>query len=134
LGRFERKIQAKVAARLYDRSVRFALVAGLLALACTSVALAGTPAENAGAAASLKPLVQKKFKAVAPKLVLGKVTCNTLKDGVTAICLAHFADKPDGVNVVYTIKAVLHDVSSSLTWTTTAHSCTLIKTGKKISC
>ena len=134
MHRFKRKIQAKAAAGLYDQPVRVALAAGILALMCTSVALAGTPAENAGAAASLKPLVKKKFKAVAPKLVLGKVTCNTLKDGVTAICLAHFADKPDGVNVTYTIKAVLHDVSNSLTWATTAHSCTLIKTGKKIAC
>jgi hypothetical protein len=116
--------------------MRFALAALLLlvSLAVVPLAPAGTPAENAVAAANLKPLVKKKFHSVAPKLVLGKVTCNTLKDGVTAICLAHFADKPDGVNVTYTIKAVLHDVSGSLTWTTTAHSCTLIKTGKKIAC
>lgn len=114
--------------------MRLALVVAVLAFACAPLALAGTPAENADAAANLKPLVKKKFHSVAPKLVLGKVTCNTLKDGVTAICLAHFADKPDGVNVVYTIKAVLHDVTSSLTWTTTAHSCTDIKTGKKIAC
>ena len=116
--------------------MRGALVAALLgaALALAPLALAGTPAENANAAANLKPLVKKKFKQVAPKLALGKVTCKTLKDGVTAMCLAHFADKPDGVNVTYTIKAVLHDLSGSLTWTTTTHSCTLIKTGKKISC
>jgi hypothetical protein len=114
--------------------MRLTLVALVLALACAPLALAGTPAENANAAANLKPLVKKKFHAVAPKLVLSKVTCNTLKDGVTAICLAHFADKPDGVNVVYTIKAVLHDVSGSLTWTTTAHSCTDMKSGKKIPC
>ncbi len=115
--------------------VRFLLLAVLSgALAAAPLALAGTPAENASAAANLKPLVKKKFEQVAPKLALGKVTCNTLKDGVTAICLAHFVDKADGVNVTYTIKAVLHDVSSSLTWTTTAHNCTLIKTGKKIAC
>ena len=115
--------------------VRLALLASLVgALAAAPLALAGSPAENTDAAANLKPLVKKKFRQVAPKLVLGKVTCNTLKDGVTAICLAHFVDKHDGVNVTYTIKAVLHDVSSSLTWTTTAHSCTLIKTGKKIAC
>jgi hypothetical protein len=114
------------------RSAFLALL--VCALAAAPLALAGTPAENAVAVANLKPLVKKKFKQVAPKLALGKVTCNTLKNGVTAICLAHFADKPDGVNVTYTIKAVLHDVSSSLTWTTTAHSCTLIKTGKKIRC
>src|SRR5215472_5396740 len=118
------------------KSLRATLVAALLgaAIALAPLALAGSPAENANAAAGLKPLVKKKFKQVAPKLALGKVTCNTLADRVTAICLAHFADKPDGVNVTYTIKAVLHDVSSSLTWTTTAHSCTLIKSGKKISC
>lgn len=117
-------------------AMRFGLVAALLAasVAVAPLASAGTPAENANAAANLKPLVKKKFNQVAPKLVLGKVTCNTLKDGVTAICRAHFADRPDGVNVIYTIKAVLHDVSSSLTWTTTTHSCTLIKTGKKIAC
>ena len=116
-------------------SMRFALLVLLaVAFATAPFALAGTPAENATAAANLKPLVKKKFKQVAPKLVLGKVTCNTLSDGVTAICLAHFADKPDGVNVTYTIKAVLHDISGSLTWTTTTHSCTLVKTGKKISC
>jgi len=115
--------------------MRFALIALLAgALATAPLALAGTPAENAAAAANLKPLVKKKFKQVAPKLLLGKVTCNTLSDGVTAMCQAHFADKPDGVNVTYTIKAVLHDISGSLTWTTTTHSCTLIKTGKKISC
>ena len=116
-------------------TMRFALLALLAgALATAPLAFAGTPAENADAAANLKPLVKKKFKQVAPKLVLGTVTCNTLKDGVTATCLAHFADKPDGVNVTYTIKAVLHDATSSLTWATTAHSCTLIKTGKKTSC
>jgi hypothetical protein len=115
--------------------MRLALVALLFAaLVTVPFAIAGTPAENADAAANLKPIVKKRFKQVAPKLVLGKVTCNTLKDGVTAICLAHFADKPDGVNVTYTIKAVLHDVSGSLTWSTTAHSCTLVKTGKKIAC
>jgi 3-oxoacyl-ACP reductase-like protein len=114
--------------------MRFALVAGVVALACTPAALAGTPAENASAAASLKPLVAKKFKAVAPKLVIGKVTCKTLVDGVTAICRAHFADMHDGVNVTYTIKAVLHDVSNSLTWSTTAHSCTSIKSGKNVPC
>jgi len=115
--------------------MRHGLLALLVAaLAVAPAASAGTPAENASAAANLKPLVKKKFKQVAPKLVLGKVSCNTLKDGVTAICLAHFADKPDGVNVTYTIKAVLHDATSSLSWTTTAHSCTLIKTGKKIAC
>jgi hypothetical protein len=114
------------------RSALVALLAGCLTTA--PLALAGTPAENASAAANLRPLVQKKFKSVAPKLALGKVTCNTLKDGVTALCQAHFADTHDGVNVTYTIKAVLHDVSNSLTWTTTAHSCTLIKTGKKIAC
>jgi hypothetical protein len=115
--------------------MRLALL-GLLvgALVAAPLALAGSPAENASAAANLKPLVKKKFKQVAPKLVLGKVTCNTLKDGVTAICRARFGDKPDGVNVTYTIKAVLHDVSSSLTWSTTAHSCTVVKTGKKIAC
>ena len=117
--------------------MRFAQLTVLLlagALAWSSIALGGSPAANAAAAASLKPLVAKRFKQVAPKLVLGKVTCNTLKDGVTAICLAHFGDKPDKVNVVYTIKAVLHDVSSSLTWTTTGHSCTSQTTGKKIAC
>ena len=115
--------------------MRLALLAFLIgALGAAPLALAGSPAENADAAANLKPLVKKKFKQVAPKLVLGKVTCNTLSDGVTAICLAHFADKHDGVNVTYTIKAVLHDVSGSLTWTTTAHSCTDMKSGKKIPC
>jgi hypothetical protein len=114
--------------------MRIVLCAALLALLCSPLAVAGTPAENASAAASLKPLVKKKFKQVAPKLVLGKVTCNTKKDGVTALCKAHFADKPDGVNVVYTIKAVLHDLGGTLTWTTTTHSCTLVKTGKKIAC
>jgi hypothetical protein len=108
------------------------LLAG--ALAWSSVALGGSPAANAAAAANLKPLVAKRFKQVAPKLVLVKVTCNTKPDGVTAICLAHFSDKPDKVNVVYTIKAVLHDATSSLTWTTTAHSCTSQTTGKKIAC
>jgi hypothetical protein len=115
--------------------VRLALLPLLLgALATAPLALAGSPAENADAAANLKPLVKKKFRQVAPKLVLGKVACNTLEDGVTAICLAHFADRRDGVNVTYTIRTVLHDLTSSLTWTTTAHSCTLIKTGKKIAC
>jgi hypothetical protein len=104
------------------------------ALALSSAALAGTPAENADAAANLKPLVQKKFKQVARKLVLGKLTCNALAHGVTAICLAHFSDKPDGADVVYTIRAVFHDVGGSLTWTTTAHSCTDAKTGKKLRC
>jgi hypothetical protein len=108
------------------------LLAGALAL--SSVALAGTPAENAAAAANLKPLVKKKFKQVAPKLVLGKVTCKTKKDGVTAICQAHFSDKPDKANIIYTIKAVLHDLGGTLTWTTTAHRCTDAKTGKKLSC
>jgi hypothetical protein len=123
-----------VVVALASLSMRLALVAAVLALASAPIALGGTPAENANAAANLRPLVLKKFKAVAPKLVLGKVTCNTLKDGVTAICLAHFTDKPDGVYVTYTIKAVLHDVSGSLTWTTTGHSCTDIKSGKKIPC
>ncbi len=114
--------------------MRLALVAGVLALASSSAALAGTPAENANAAASLKPLLAKKFKAVAPKLVIGKVTCKTLADGVTAICRAHFADKPDAVNVTYTVKEVLHRQSNSLTWSTTAHSCTSTKSGKKVPC
>jgi hypothetical protein len=104
------------------------------ALVSAPLALAGTPAENANAAANLKPLVQKKFKQVAPKLVLTKVTCNTLKDGVTAICQARFTDKPDGVYVTYGIKAVLHEVGGKLTWATTTHSCTDIKSGKKIRC
>ena len=115
--------------------VRLAVIAFLVGAVCAApIALAGTPAENADAAANLKPLIKKKFEQVAPRLALGKVRCNTLGDGVTAICLAHFADKRDGVDVTYTIKSVLHDVSSSLTWATTAHSCTLIKTGKKIAC
>ena len=113
---------------------------GLLSLLCAAalvsapLGLAGTPDENANAAANLKPLVQKKFKQVAPKLVLTKVTCVTQKDGVTALCQARFTDKPDGVYVTYKIKAVLHELGGKLTWTTTAHSCIDIKSGKKISC
>ena len=110
------------------------ILLSVAALVSAPLALAGTPAENAAAAANLKPLVQKKFKQVAPKLVLTKVTCNTLKDEITAICLARFTDKPDGVYVTYTIKAVLHDLGGKLTWTTTAHKCTGIKSGKKIPC
>ena len=112
---------------------------GLLGLLCVAalasapLGIAGTPAENANAAANLKPLVQKKFKQVAPKLVLTKVTCFTQKDGVTALCQARFTDKPDGVYVTYKIKAVLHELGGKLTWSTTTHSCTDIKSGKKIS-
>jgi hypothetical protein len=114
--------------------IGLAAVAAGVALGCSPVGLAGTPQENAIAAADLKPLVKTKFHQVAPKLVLGKVTCNALKDGVTAICLAHFSLPADHINVVYTIKAVLHDVSPNLTWTTTGHSCTDSKTGKKLAC
>jgi hypothetical protein len=114
--------------------MRLLVALSLLALTAAPLALAGTPGENASAAANLKPLVQKKFHAVAPKLVLTKVTCNTLKDGVTALCIARFTDKPDGVYVAYKIKAVLHDVSGSLTWTTTTHSCIGIKSGKNVPC
>jgi len=114
--------------------MRLLVLVATLALAAAPLALAGTPAENAAAAANLKPLVKKKFHSVAPKLVLTKVTCRTQKDGVTALCVARFTDKPDGVYVAYNIKAVLHDVSGSLTWTTTTHSCTDIKSGKKIPC
>src|SRR6476469_6941037 len=98
---------------------------GLLSLLCAAalasapLGLAGTPAENANAAANLKPLVQKKFKQVAPKLVLTKVTCVT---------------QADGVYVTYKIKAVLHELGGKLTWTTTTHSCIDIKSGKNISC
>ncbi len=114
--------------------MRFALVAGIVALACTPAALAGTPAENASAAASLKPLVAEEVQGGRAEARDRQGDLQHPEDGVTAICLAHFADKADGVNVIYTIKAVLHDVSSSLSWSTTAHSCTLIKSGKKISC
>jgi hypothetical protein len=114
--------------------MRLLVALSVLTLVAAPLAFAGTPAENASAAANLRPLVKKKFHSIAPKLVLGKVTCNTLKDGVTALCVAHFTDKPDGVYVAYNIKAVLHDVSGSLTWTTTTHSCTDIKSGKKIPC
>jgi len=104
------------------------------ALASAPLGLAGTPAENANAAANLKPLVQKKFKQVAPKLVLTKVTCVTQADGVTALCQARFTDKPDGVYVIYKLKAVLHELGGKLTWTTTTHSCVDIKSGKTIRC
>jgi hypothetical protein len=124
--------------RLYDppMNVRLAGAALVLALALLAPlsASGGTPAVNANTAATLKPLIKAKFKKVAPKLVLEKVTCNALADGVTALCKAYFSDPSAGANIVYTIKATLSDLHSSLSWTTTGHSCTDAKTGKKLSC
>jgi hypothetical protein len=137
LERFKRKTQAKTAApALRSTMVRLGLLALLTAaaLASASLALAGTPAENANAAADLRPHVQKKFKQMAPKLALTKVTCDTQADGVTALCQARFTDRPDGIYVIYGIKAVIHDLGGKVTWATTTRNCIDIKSGKKISC
>jgi len=115
------------------RQAGAALVAVVALLSCGS-AFAGSPTVNASTAAGLKPLIKAKFKKIAPKLALTKVTCNALPDGVTAICKAYFSDAPDGANIVYTIRATLSDVHNSLTWTTTGHSCTSKKTGKSLQC
>jgi len=125
---------------LYDhfmtlRRVGVALVAAIAIASCASAfAFAGSPSVNADTAATLKPLIKAKFKKAAPKLVLTKVTCNALSNGVTALCKAYFSDTPDGANIIYTIKATLSDVHNSLSWSTTGHSCTDKKTGKNLPC
>jgi hypothetical protein len=92
---------------------------------------ATTPAQTfaKGLSAKIKPVFEKQ----APNLVLGLVTCVLPKNGTVVNCKAHFADKPDGANIVYAIKATLQE-SGTIKWTTTGHTCANAKTGKKLAC
>src|SRR5262249_6508207 len=117
-------------------SVRL-LGAGLLASAALAAgaqeALAWTPAQNAAFAKKLAVSIKPVFKKQAPQLVLGKVTCVLPAEGTLVKCKAYFSDKPANANIVYLISADLKD-SGAIKWTTTAHSCTDSKTGKKLQC
>jgi hypothetical protein len=117
-------------------SVRLS-VAGLLATSAFAVgaqsALAWTPAQNAAFAKKLAVSITPAFKKQAPTLVLGAVTCVLPAEGTVVKCKAHFSDKPDNANILYLISADLKD-SGAIKWTTTAHSCTNAKTGKKLPC
>ena len=111
--------------------------AGILAAVAFAIgaqaALAWTPAQNAAFAKKLAASIKPVFKKQAPTLVLGLVTCVLPAEGTTVKCKAHFSDKPDNANILYLISADLKD-SGAIKWTTTAHSCTDAKTGKKLPC
>jgi hypothetical protein len=114
--------------------------------ACTSTAgkQASCPsAATASAGSTLTPAqvfanqlqvkIEPVFHKQVPGLLLATVTCVLPTNGNVVQCQAHFSDPSAGANVVYGIKATLKD-SGVLTWTTTTHSCTNAKTGKKLAC
>ena len=114
------------------RSAGIALVAAG-AVIWSAPALGATPAQNAAFAKQLSAEIKPIFKKQAPKLVLGKVTCVLPKNGTVVRCKAHFSYSSAKANVVYAIKATLEE-TGTIKWTTTGHTCTDAKTGKKLAC
>lgn len=103
------------------------------AVVWSAPALGFTPAENAAFAKRLSAEIKPVFKKEAPGLVLGKVTCVLPQNGTVVKCKAHFSDAKANANVVYGINANLQE-TGNIKWTTTTHSCTNAKTGKKLQC
>ncbi len=103
------------------------------AFVLTATALAYTPAQNAAFAKNLATKIKPVFRKQAPKLVLRKVTCVLPKNGTVVRCKARFSYPSAKANIVYGIKATLQQ-TGSIKWTTTTHTCTNAKTGKKLAC
>jgi hypothetical protein len=118
--------------RIRSAGAAIAAVTLLCGVAPATV-LAATPAQNKAFAKQLTTKIRPVFKKQVPQLVLGAVTCVLPLDGTVVACKAHFSDAPAHANVVYAIRATLKE-SGTISWTTTSHSCTDSKTGKKLPC
>jgi hypothetical protein len=113
---------------------------GVTVIALLASALVAAPAwawtpTAAQLAVTMKREFARQLKQQAPTLKVGKVTCKIAKNKKTGRCLARVSAKAQGVNVVYTI--VARNISSakgSVSWETTGHTCTSIKTGKPVAC
>ena len=112
-----------------------ALAAAILAtsgLGAGAVAAATNP-EQVALQKTLKALMTKKYKQAAPKLKITTITCKLPSDGTVAHCVAHFTYPPTIVGT-YQVKAELHDLGGTLTWTAGSPKCKDTKTGKSIAC
>ena len=98
----------------------------------------GAPAGNqkaaANAAANLKPLVMKKFKQVAPELMIGEGTCEPARRRDRDLPRPFHRQAGRRERHLHDELPCCHAVSNRLTWETTAHSCTSINLGTKIPC
>jgi hypothetical protein len=110
-----------------------AMLGAAALLVFAPLAVAATPAQNAAFAKQLRPQIKPVFEKQAPQLVLGKVTCLLPRNGNVIHCKAHFTYPKARANIVYLIKATLLD-TGKLKWTTTSHSCTDARSGKKLPC
>jgi len=108
------------------------LVPILAAAVLAPAAAAATNPELTYLEKTLKADMVKTFRTKAPGLSITTVTCKLPANGVTATCTAWFTT--GALEGYYPVKATLHDVGGSLTWTTGPPKCTDAKTGKSVPC